>query len=130
MAIKGGLLLLKLGSDSFVEARTTGISINGEAVDVTNKDSSGFRTLLAGAGIVSASISLEGVYDEVSHIESVRGYSLDNSLNTFVLVDENLDEISASWLVTNFSTDGAYNGEQTFSFTLESSGTISVTDTP
>jgi TP901-1 family phage major tail protein len=42
--------------------RTTQLSINGDAVVVTNKDSGAWRELLSGAGVRSVSVSGAGVF--------------------------------------------------------------------
>ena len=60
-AQKGNLFLLKLGvagaGGTLAGMRTTNLSINNTPVDVTTKDSSQKRTLLAGAGVQSMVIS-------------------------------------------------------------------------
>ena len=44
--------------------RSTSITLNDESVDITNKDSLGTRTLLAGAGVNSLSVSGSGVFTD------------------------------------------------------------------
>src|SRR3546814_6098191 len=68
-AEKGSAFLLKVGDGQPVPAyetvaglRTTQLSINGDAVVITNKDSGGWRELLSGAGIRSMSVSGAGVF--------------------------------------------------------------------
>ena len=60
-AQKGSAMLLKVdisGTATTVAGlRSTSISMNDEAVDVTTKDSSGLRQLLAGGGVQSFSAS-------------------------------------------------------------------------
>ncbi len=70
MAIENGsAFLLKIGDGAGVPAyrtvaglRTTQLSVNGEAVNVTTKDSGGWRELLAGAGVRSVSVSAAGIF--------------------------------------------------------------------
>ena len=55
-AQKGKEVLIKIwdGSDSYDiigGLRSSSITLNDESVDVTTKDSSGYRTLLAGGGV-------------------------------------------------------------------------------
>ena len=64
-AQKGSALLLKIGDGASPEAfttigglRSTSITQNDEAVDITNKDSSAVRALLANGGVQSTSISV------------------------------------------------------------------------
>ena len=56
-AEKGSAFLLKIGNGAsppvygtVAGLRTTQLSINGEAVNITSKDSGGWRELLTGAG--------------------------------------------------------------------------------
>jgi len=61
MAIENGsAFLLKVGDgaapptyQTVAGLRTTQLSVNGEAVNVTTKDSGGWRALLSGAGVRS-----------------------------------------------------------------------------
>ena len=70
MAIeKGSAFLLKIGDGAanpqfttVAGMRTTQMSVNGEAVVVTSKDSGGWRQLLGGAGVRSVSVSAAGVF--------------------------------------------------------------------
>jgi len=52
--------------------RSTSITLNDESVDITNKDSKGTRTLLAGAGVNSISISGSGVFTDDAGEVAVR----------------------------------------------------------
>ena len=65
MAIeKGSAFLLKVGNggspptyQTVAGLRTTQLSVNGDPVNVTSKDSGGWRELLSGAGVRSVSAS-------------------------------------------------------------------------
>lgn len=68
-AEKGSAFLLKIGNgdepvsfSTMAGLRTTQMSINGDAVVVTSKDSGGWRELLSGAGIRSVSVSGAGIF--------------------------------------------------------------------
>ena len=61
---KGSAFLLKVGNgnvpatyEAVAGMRTTQLSVNGEAVNITSKDSGGWRELLSGAGVRSVSVS-------------------------------------------------------------------------
>ena len=61
---KGSAFLLKVGNgnvpatyETVAGMRTTQLSVNGEAVNITSKDSGGWRELLSGAGVRSVSVS-------------------------------------------------------------------------
>ena len=102
--------------------RTTSLTLNNEQVDTTNKDSQGWRTLLEAAGTQSMDISAEGVFTDETIEETVRGYAFANSINEFAIVFGNGDSIDGDWAITNYQRSGAFNGEETYSLTLQSSG--------
>lgn len=126
-AIKGLNLLLKIGTVSgspvtVAGMKDTAFSLNNEMVDVTNKDSSGYRTLLEQAGVQSLSITASGTADSAAGYETLRGYAFANSINTFSLFFNNGSTLEGSFQITKFDNSGAYNGAETFTITLESSG--------
>lgn len=129
MAQKGRLFILKDASGSpevtIAKCRSTSISISGETVDVTNKDSSGYRELLSEAGIRSASVSVSGVY--VGTETTLQSLVMSGATNAFTLIDEDGDYFSGNFIVSSFEKGGEYNGEVTFSATLESAGVITFT---
>ena len=64
---KGSAFLLKIGNGdvpltyaTIAGLRTTQLQVSGEAVNVTNKDSGGWRELLSGAGVRAVSVSAAG----------------------------------------------------------------------
>jgi len=128
---KGRLFLLKLGSDglggTLAGLRENSFTINNEPVDVTNKDSGGWRTLLEGAGTQSVSISANGVASDSATYETLKGYAQANSINGYQLIGPDNDALSGSFQITSLQESGAHNDAITFSITLESSGTISFT---
>ena len=78
VAQKGSLFLLKVGDGGGPEVfttvgglRTTSFNINNGTVDVTNKDSSGMRELLAGGGIQTMSLSGEQLAQAIAEIHRI-----------------------------------------------------------
>jgi TP901-1 family phage major tail protein len=70
-AEKGSAFLLKVGDVALppdyatvAGLRTTQLSINGDAVVITNKGSGAWRELLSGAGVRSVSVSGAGVFTD------------------------------------------------------------------
>jgi TP901-1 family phage major tail protein len=130
-AQKGRLYLLKLGADgsggTVAGVRTASAQIGNEAVEITNKDSAGWRTLLEGAGTQSVDISIDGVATDGSTYETLKGYAQAGSLNAMQLIGPDNDALSGSFLITSFQEAGAHNGEITFTASLQSSGTITFT---
>lgn len=130
-AQKGRLFLLKLGASgaggTIGGSRNLSAQIGNEAVDITNKDSSGFRTLLEGAGTQTLDLTFDGIASDDSVYETFKGYAQAGSINAMQVIGPDNDALSASFLITSFQESGAYNGEITFTASLQSSGTITFT---
>jgi len=134
-AQKGSLFLLKVGdgaqpTETFTTVaglRATRFTVNTGAIDVTTKDSSGMRALLAGAGVQSMSLSASGVFTDSAAEETVRGYAAAAGINNFQIISGNGDTWQGAFLITAYERGGDFNGEETFSIALESSGAIAFT---
>jgi len=138
-AQKGSSFLLKdnaSGTPATIGGlRATSMTINGEIVDITTKDSSAFvgsgndigREILAGGGIMSMSISASGVFTDGTDDENVRDAAFKGELNAYQLVFGNADTIDGTFKITSYERSGEFNGEETYSLTLESSGAVTFT---
>ena len=137
---KGSSFLLKdnsTGTPATIGGlRSTSMSINGEMVDVTTKDSNAFvtsgndkaRDLLEGGGIRSMSISASGVFTDSSTENILRGFAFDGAIQNYDLVFGDGSKIAGAFLITSYERAGEYNGEETYSVTLESHNTITYTN--
>ena len=138
MAAQKGLgLLLKIDTASSGSAnyatvgglRSTSITLNEESVDVTNKDSAGQRTLLAGGGVQSVSISGSGIFTDSTTEVLMRTTFAEQSggsavFKSFQIIVPELGTFSGSFQITSLEYAGEYNGEATYSVSLESAGAI------
>lgn len=115
------------GGTTVADCRAHTLKIAHETVDITNKSSNGFRTLLEGAGTKSISVTLSGVVTNDSAFETLQGYCNAGSINAHALGWADSDTIEGSFMATGLEIGGEYNGEQTFSITLESSGSWTYT---
>tara|TARA_R100000278_G_scaffold119526_1_gene101020 strand:+ start:624 stop:1052 length:429 start_codon:yes stop_codon:yes gene_type:complete len=137
---KGSSFLLKDNSTGTPATmgglRSTSMTINGEAVDITTKDSNAFitsgndkaRDLLQGGGVRSMTISASGVFTDSSTENILRGFAFDGAIQNYDLVFSDGSKISGAFLVTSYERAGEFNGEETYSVTLESSNTITYTN--
>ncbi len=135
MAEKGSLMLLKEGliidpAVTIAGARTTSYRTNNEMVEITDKDASQKRQLLEGAGTQSHQFQLSGVYIDGAIHDTINGYVQADSFNNFSMVFANGDTIEGSFQITEYENTGEYNGEQTFSMTLESTAALTFTPSP
>ena len=106
--------------------RSTGFTLNGQDVEVTDKDSSGWRELLAGAGVTSFSITGSGVYKDDVALQTMRVIAITKVLETFTLIFESGDEYWGLFQVLSVEQTGEHDGEVTYSVSLESSGAITL----
>ncbi len=130
---RGSAFLLKVGDGAAVPAfatvaglRTTQLSVNGEAVVVTNKDSGGWRQLLSGAGVRSVSVSGAGVFTGSAAEVRVKASALSGVLDDYRLSFESGDSMTGRFLVTRLDYAGDFNGERSYALSLESSGPVVV----
>lgn len=149
---RGADVLIKIGNGASPEVFTTvaglrssSITINDEAVDVTTKDSGGHRALLAGGGVNSVSMSGSGIFTDAASESSLRG-ALTGQFNTtdgstnqtpsftnFEFIVQNTSDstvlkFSGAFMVASLEYAGEYNGESTYSMSFESSGFVTITD--
>ncbi len=134
VAQNGKDLLLKLdltGAGSYTTVaglRSTRISFNAETVDVTNLESQGgWRELLGGAGVRSASVSGAGVFVDAGTDERARQMFFEGSVGTFQVVIPDFGIVEGPFQITAIEYSGAYNGEATYDLTLASAGALTFT---
>ena len=127
----GSAFLLKIGDGGTPPAfatvaglRTTQMSVNGEAVNVTTKDSGGWRDLLSGAGVRSVSVSAAGIFTGSDAEVRLRGAALSGVLDDYELSFESGERMRGRFLVTRLDYAGDYNGERNYTLNLESSGAV------
>lgn len=104
--------------------RTTQMSVNGELVAITSKDSGGWRELLSGAGVRSVSVSGAGIFTGSAAETRIKGNALAGTLDDYRLSFESGESLSGRFLVTKLDYAGDYNGERSYTLSLESSGPV------
>jgi TP901-1 family phage major tail protein len=132
MAIENGsAFLLKIGDGAapptyatVAGLRTTQLSVNGEAVNVTTKDSGGWRELLSGAGVRSVSVSAAGIFTGSAAETRLRGQALAGAIDDYELSFESGERMRGRFLVARLDYAGDYNGERNYTLNLESSGPV------
>jgi len=130
-AEKGSAFLLKIGNGAAPPAyatvagmRTTQMSVNGEAVNVTSKDSGGWRELLSGAGVRSVSVAASGIFTGSAAEVRVKANALAGQIDDYELSFESGERMRGRFLVTRLDYAGDHGGERTYSLNLESSGEV------
>ncbi len=130
-AQKGSAFLLKISDgaatpvyNTVAGLRTTQLSINGELVVITSKDSGGWRELLTGAGTRSVSVSAAGIFLGSTAEAQVRGNALAGTIAEYELSFEGGEKMRGKFLVQRLDYSGDFNGERNYTLTLESSGAV------
>jgi len=130
-AEKGSAFLLKVGNGAqppvyatVAGMRTTQMSVNGEAVNVTSKDSGGWRELLSGAGVRSISVGASGIFTGSAAELRVKSNALAGLTDDYELSFESGERLRGRFLVSRLDYSGDYNGERNYALNLESAGPV------
>ncbi len=108
--------------------RATRISFNAESVDVTSLESQGgWRELLSGAGVKSASISGSGVFKDDASDERARQIFFDGETPDFQVIIPDFGTVEGAFQVTGIDYAGSHNGEATYELSLASAGALTFT---
>jgi TP901-1 family phage major tail protein len=130
-AERGSAFLLKIGDGSATPTystvavlKTTQLTINGNAVEITNKGSGGWRELLSGAGVRSVSVAASGIFTGSAAEGQVKSLALTGNLESYQLSFESGEQMQGEFLVTRLEYAGDFNGERNYTIALESSGEV------
>lgn len=134
VAQKGKDLLIKLDMtgagvfETIAGLRATRISFNAESVDVTSLESQGgWRELLGGAGVKSASISGSGVFRDATTDERARQIFFDNEVPEFQVIIPDFGTVEGAFMITSIEYAGTHNGEATYELSMASAGELTFT---
>ena len=135
MAAQNGKdLLIKLdltGGGQFTTIaglRATRISFNAETVDVTSLESQGgWRELLGGAGVRSASVSGSGVFVDSATDDRARQIFFAGTVEQFQVIIQDFGIVEGPFQITSIEYAGSYNGEATYELSLASAGALNFT---
>jgi len=130
-AQKGSAFLLKISNgatpsvyQTVAGLRTTQMSISGDAVVITSKDSVGWRELLTGAGVRSVSVSAAGIFLGSAAEAQVRANAMSGTIDDYELSFEGGEKLRGKFLVQKLDYSGDFNGERNYTLQLESSGAV------
>jgi TP901-1 family phage major tail protein len=131
MAVQSGkdlLIKLDLTGDGTFETiaglRATRISFNAETVDATSMESGGWRELLAGAGVRSASISGSGVFRDAATDERARAIFFNGEMPDFQVVIPDFGVVEGAFQIASIEYAGNHNGEASYELSLASAGVL------
>jgi TP901-1 family phage major tail protein len=133
-AQSGKDLLIKVDMDgtglfeTMAGLRATRLSFNAEAVDVTSLSSSGgWRELLGGAGVKSASISGSGIFRDAATDERTRAIFWNGDTPDFQVVIPDFGIVEGPFQITAIEYAGTHDGEATYEMSIASAGALTFT---
>ena len=132
MAVQNGKdLLIKIdmtGDGTFETVaglRATRVSFNAETVDVTSLESEGgWRELLVGAGMRSASLSGSGVFRDAATDERARQIFFAGEAPRFQVIIPSFGIVEGPFMLSAIEYSGTHNGEATYDMTMASAGAL------
>ncbi|MBS0565261.1 MAG: phage major tail protein, TP901-1 family [Proteobacteria bacterium] len=108
--------------------RATKISFNAETVDVTSLESQGgWRELLGGAGVRSASVSGSGVFVDAATDDRARQIFFQGTVEMFQVIIPSFGIVEGPFQLTSIEYAGSFNGEATYELSLASAGVLTFT---
>jgi len=131
-AVNGREMRIKLGNGASPEvftaiagAREESISAENGEIDITNKDSLGYRTLLTG-GTRTLSLSCSGVAENDVLFQAF----IDGTIANYEIEFGDGGELAGAFQIRSYERTGEHADAETFSATIESSGVFSYTPGP
>jgi len=132
MAVQSGKdLLIKIDLDGAGDFQTVAglrasrLTFNAETVDVTSLDSAGgWRELLGGAGMRSASLSGSGVFRDAATDARARAVFFAGEVPRFQVVIPDFGVVEGPFQITALEYAGSHDGEATYEMSMASAGAL------
>ena len=90
----------------------------------------GWRELLAGAGVKSATISGSGVFKDATTDERARQIFFDGQTPNFQVIIPGFGTVQGAFQITSLEYAGSHNGEATYEMSLASAGELTFVAVP
>jgi TP901-1 family phage major tail protein len=134
VAQSGKDLLIKLDMtgtgpfETLAGLRASRISLNAETIDTTNIDSAGgWRELLGGGGVKSASLSGAGVFRDETTDARAREVFFAGTTPIFQVIIPDFGILEGAFQITAIEYAGNHDGEATYDFSMASAGELAFT---
>lgn len=131
-AQNGKDLLIKIDMDglgtyeTLAGLRASRISFNSQTVDATSLESAGgWRELLAGGGVKSASISGSGIFRDQTTDERARQIFFDGEIPRFQVIIPDFGIVQGGFQITAIEYSGQYDGEAVYELSMSSASALS-----
>lgn len=108
-------------------AKNHSMTINNEPVDITNKDSAGWRELLAGAGVRNVSFSMSGVFKDDASYAAAAADALADAHSNYQFTVPDFGTYEGPFMISSLENSGEHNGEVQYSMSFDSAGPVTFT---
>lgn len=126
-AHKGRSVTFTWGGVAVAGVREKGITLNGEAIDITSDENNGWRTLLALSAEDQVDIALSGVTKEDTFIKD---WFQGNRQKSVVITYPTGQSFTGTFMLVGTGDTAPYNDATAFEATLQSSGVVTYTPAP
>lgn len=130
-AQKGKDLLIKVDMDgagafqTLAGLRATRLTFNSQTIDATNMESAGgWRELLSGGGVRSASISGTGVFRDQASDERTRSAFFAGDILDYQIVVPDFGTVEGQFQISSLEYSGSFDGEAVYELALASAGSL------
>jgi predicted secreted protein len=130
MAISGRSVRITRNSVAIVGARADSVTINNEPLDITDKDDSGWRTMLGDAGIRTISCEVEGVLKDDTLLADSVGAANTTLLRECIVTISGIGTLTGDFMLQGLQIGAEQADVTTFTATLESGENMVVTIGP
>jgi predicted secreted protein len=130
MALSGRSVRISRNGSNIVGARTDSVTLNNEPLDITDKDDSGWRTLLADTGLRSLSCEIEGVLKDGVLASDGVGTPTSALLKECVVTISGVATFTGDFYLQSLQIGGEMADVVTFTATLESGESMTATIGP
>lgn len=129
MPVSGRKLRISRSGTAIAGARTDSVTINNEPIDITDKDSAGWRTLISDVGLRTVSCEVEGILNNAALIGVSTGSST-ALLSACTAQIEGIGTFSGDFHLQSLALGAEQGDAITFTATLESAGAVTVAVAP
>lgn len=130
MAISGRSVRISRSGSNIVGARADSVTINNEPLDITDKDDSGWRTMLADAGVRTVSCEVEGVLKVDTLLADSVGTATTALLKECVVTISGIGTLTGDFMLQGLQIGAEQADVVTFTATLESGENMTATIGP
>lgn len=107
-------------------ARSDNITINNEAIDITDKGDEGWRTFLNDASVRTVEMSVEGLLDGAGLLGKSLGTTT-GLIDDYVIDVDGIGVVAGKFHFSSFVIGAPHDDAATFTATIASSGEITFT---